>query len=150
MTYNFSADILSGVGEYMYTNLSESPGTNLSAGNRQRINSALVTRLRNNFIQNPSWYYSMSIAASWAGVGSLMVGIQMAQNFGIAPFLLWAFGNTMACIVFGIFAPMIPKVREVFRSRIMHYIVGLMCVFQVSGLLMPCTNPIFNPLAKAI
>jgi len=60
-----------------------------------------------------------------------MVGIQMAQNFGIVPFLLWAFGNTMACIVFGIFAPMIPKVREVFRSRFMHYVVGFMCVFQV-------------------
>jgi uncharacterized membrane protein YuzA (DUF378 family) len=73
----------------------------------------------------------MSIVATWAGVGSLMVGIQMAQNFGIVPFLLWAFGNTMACIVFGIFAPMIPKVREVFRSRPMHYIVGFMCVFQV-------------------
>jgi hypothetical protein len=73
----------------------------------------------------------MSIAATWAGVGSLMVGIQMAQNFGILPFLLWAFGNTMACIVFGIFAPIIPKVREVFQSRPMHFIIGLMCVFQV-------------------
>jgi hypothetical protein len=73
----------------------------------------------------------MSIAATWAGVGSLMVGIQMAQNYGIVPFLLWAFGNTMACIIFGIFAPMIPKVRDVFRSRPMHCIVGLMCVFQV-------------------
>jgi hypothetical protein len=60
-----------------------------------------------------------------------MVGIQMAQNFGIVPFLFWAIGNTMACVVFGIFAPMIPKVREVFRSRPMRYIVGLMCVFQV-------------------
>jgi hypothetical protein len=73
----------------------------------------------------------MSIAATWAGVGSLMVGIQMAQNFGIAPFLLWAFGNIMACIVFGIFAPMIPKAREVFRSKPMRYVVGFMCVFQV-------------------
>ena len=57
----------------------------------------------------------MSIAATWAGVGSLMVGMQMAQTFGIVPFLLWALGNTLACIVFGVFAPGIPKVREVFR-----------------------------------
>ena len=73
----------------------------------------------------------MSVAATWAGVGSLMVGIQMAQNFGVLPFLIWAFGNTMACIVFGLLAPVIPKVREVFRSRFMHYVIGLMCVFQI-------------------
>jgi len=96
-----------------------------------RASPAAFTRLRNKFIQSPSLYYSMSIAATWAGVGSLMVGIQMAQNFGIVPFLIWAFGNTMACIVFGVFAPTIPKLREVFRSRPMHYIVGFMCVFQV-------------------
>jgi hypothetical protein len=111
----------------MYTNLKVRRGENPLAGNRRRV----FTRIRNNFIKKPSLYYSMSIAATWAGVGSLMVGIQMAQNFGIVPFLLWAFGNTAACIVFGIFAPIIPKVREVFRSRLMHYIVGLMCVFQV-------------------
>jgi hypothetical protein len=60
-----------------------------------------------------------------------MVGMQMAQNFGIVPFLLWALGNTLACIVFGIFAPMIPKLREVFNSKPMYYLVGFMCIFQV-------------------
>ncbi len=60
-----------------------------------------------------------------------MVGVQMAQNFGVVPFLIWALGNTLACIVFGIFAPMIPKLREVFRSRPMRFIVGIMCMFQV-------------------
>jgi len=73
----------------------------------------------------------MSIAATWAGVGSLMVGIQMAREYGIIPFLLWATGNTLACIVFGIFAPTIPKLREVFRSKPMHFITGIICVFQV-------------------
>lgn len=120
----------------MYTILSKWLGICPNAENRQQKNfkikkSAVITRLKNNFIEKPSWYYSMSIAATWAGVGSLMVGIQMAQNFGIIPFLIWAFGNTMACIVFGIFAPIIPKIREVFRSKLMKYIVGLMCVFQV-------------------
>ena len=73
----------------------------------------------------------MSIAATWAGVGSLMVGIQMAREYGIIPFLLWALGNTLACIIFGIFAPAIPKLRDVFRSKPMHFIVGTMCIFQV-------------------
>jgi hypothetical protein len=111
----------------MYTSIKDRHGKNPVAVDRQRI----FTRVKNNFIKNPSRYYSMSVAATWAGVGSLMVGIQMAQNFGIVPCLLWAFGNTMACIVFGIFAPTIPKVREVFQSRPMRYVIGLMCVFQV-------------------
>ena len=111
----------------MHTNLIDRPGVDPATGSCVNI----FARLRNSFIQKPSRYYSMSIAATWAGVGSLMVGIQMAQNFGIVPFLLWAFGNTMACIVFGIFAPVIPRVRDVFRSRVMQYVVGLMCVFQV-------------------
>ena len=115
----------------MHSLLKDRQGQAPEAGNSPRTASAVFTRLKSSFIQKPSLYYSMSVAATWAGVGSLMVGIQMAQNYGILPFLLWAFGNTMACIVFGIFAPMIPKVREVFRSRFMHYVIGLMCVFQI-------------------
>lgn len=57
--------------------------------------------LRDKFTDNPSIYYSMSIAATWAGVGSLLIGMQMAQQYGIIPFLLWALGNTLACILFG-------------------------------------------------
>lgn len=91
----------------------------------------MFSQLKDKFMNNPSLYYSMSIAATWAGVGSLMVGIQMARDYGIIPFLLWALGNTLACIVFGIFAPRIPKLRDVFRSKPMHFIVGIMCIFQV-------------------
>lgn len=91
----------------------------------------MFSKITAKFKSNPSFYYSMSIAATWAGVGSLMMGVEMAQKYGVVPFLLWALGNTLACILFGIFAPMIPKLREVFRSRAMKIIVGLMCPFQV-------------------
>lgn len=91
----------------------------------------MFSKIKQKFKNNPSFYYSMSIAATWAGVGSLMMGVEMTQKYGVVPFLLWALGNTLACIVFGIFAPMIPKLREVFRSRPMKVIVGLMCLFQV-------------------
>lgn len=91
----------------------------------------MFSNVINRFINRPSFYYSMSIAATWAGVGSLVVGIQMAREYGIIPFLLWALGNTLACVVFGIFAPAIPKLREVFRSRPMHFITGIICVFQI-------------------
>lgn len=91
----------------------------------------MFSKLKQSFHSKPSFFYAMSICATWAGVGSLMVGIQMAQDFGIFPFLLWAVGNTLACIVFGIFAPMIPKLRDVFRSKPGYYITGFMAIFQV-------------------
>jgi len=68
--------------------------------------------------------------ATRANAGSLLNGVSTAQNNGIIPFLLWALGNTLACIVFGIVAPKIPKLRDVFRSRPMKIIMGIMCPFQ--------------------
>lgn len=91
----------------------------------------MFSKLRVRFIKNPTLYFSMSIAATWAGVGSLMNGITMVQDYGIAPFLIWALGNTLACIVFGLFAPAIPRLRDVFRSKVMRVIVGFMCVFHI-------------------
>ena len=91
----------------------------------------MFSKIKAHFKQNPTLYYAMSIAATWAGVGSLMNGITMVQDYGIAPFLVWALGNTLACVLFGIFAPKIPKLREVFRSKLMHIIVGFMCIFQI-------------------
>lgn len=91
----------------------------------------MFSKLRDRFIKDPTLYFAMSIAATWAGVGSLMNGITMVQDYGIVPFLIWALGNTLACVVFGLFAPLIPKLRDVFRSKPMHIIVGFMCVFQI-------------------
>lgn len=91
----------------------------------------MFTKIKNKFKENPSLYYSMSIAATWAGVGSLMNGMTMVRQYGIIPFIIWALGNTLTCIVFGIFAPRIPKLREVFRSKVMFIIMGLMSIFQI-------------------
>ena len=90
----------------------------------------ILTALKDKFKANPSLFYAMSIAATWANAGSLLNGVSTAQNDGIIPYLLWAIGNTLACIVFGIFAPMIPKLREVFHSKAMGIIMGIMCPFQ--------------------
>lgn len=92
--------------------------------------SFVLSQIKQRFKENPSLYYSMSIAATWANAGSLINGMAMSHDYGILPFLLWALGNTLACIVFGLLAPAIPKLREVFRSRPMKIIVGLMCPFQ--------------------
>ena len=90
----------------------------------------MFSKLTNKFKATPTLFYAMSIAATWANAGSLLNGITMSQGSGILPFLLWALGNTLACIVFGIFAPMIPKLRDVFRSKPMKIIMGIMCPFQ--------------------
>lgn len=90
----------------------------------------MATSLREKFKSTPTLFYAMSIAATWANAGSLLNGVSTSQKDGILPFLLWAIGNTLACIVFGIFAPMIPKLRDVFRSKAMKIIMGIMCPFQ--------------------
>jgi len=90
----------------------------------------MFPNLTRRFKENPTLYYALSICATWAGIGSLMNGVTMTQTYGIVPSLIWVLGNVAACILFGFCALKIPKVREVFGSRIMRWICGIMCVFQ--------------------
>lgn len=87
--------------------------------------------IRKKFINNPSLFYSMSIAATWAGPASFFVGTSTAQGQGFIPAILWGIGNTLACIVFGICASRVPKLRDVFMSKPALTIIGLMAMFQV-------------------
>lgn len=87
-------------------------------------------KLVNKFKESPMLYYALSICATWAGIGSLMNGVAMTQEVGVVPSAIWVLGNTFACILFGLLATKIPKAREVFCSRIMACICGIMCVFQ--------------------
>lgn len=90
----------------------------------------MFLKLKIKFKELPILFYAMSIAATWANAGSLLNGISTAQDYGIIPYMFWAVGNMLACIVFGIFAPIIPKLRDVFRSKVMGIIMGIMCPFQ--------------------
>lgn len=87
-------------------------------------------KLVSKFKENPMIYYALSICATWAGIGSLMNGVAMTQTLGVVPSAIWVLGNTLACIVFGLVATKIPKAREVFCSKVMAIICGIMCVFQ--------------------
>lgn len=87
--------------------------------------------LSTKFKAQPQRYYSLSIAATWAGAGSFIVGTQIAQQFGIWPWLLWALGNTLTCIVFGLLAQRFPKLRETAASKPVQVLMGLMCIFQI-------------------
>ena len=90
----------------------------------------MIKKLVEKIKENPTLFYAMSIAATWANAGSLLNGVSTAQNNGVVPYLLWALGNTLACIVFGLFALKIPKLVNVFNSKVMKIIMGIMCPFQ--------------------
>lgn len=90
----------------------------------------MFKRLRSSFVSDPSIYYALSICATWAGIGSLMNAVTMTQTYGFIPSAIWVLGNVIACILFGAVAMRIPKVREVFCSKIMKWVCAIMCVFQ--------------------
>lgn len=89
-----------------------------------------MEKITQKFKEKPTLYYAFSICATWAGIGSLMNGVAMTQSLGAIPSLIWVLGNVLACILFGAIATKIPRVREVFCSKIMMWICGIMCVFQ--------------------
>lgn len=103
----------------------------------------MFSQLTRRFKTNPTLYYALSICATWAGIGSLMNGVTMTQTYGVIPSLIWVFGNVIACILFGFIALRIPRVREVFTSRIMRWVCGVMCVFQ-AWLSMNGTQSVFS------
>ena len=90
----------------------------------------MLSNIKSRFKNNPLLYYALSICATWAGIGSLMNGVAMTQTYGIIPSLIWVSGNVAACIVFGYCALKIPRVREVFCSKVMMWVCGVMCIFQ--------------------
>ena len=84
----------------------------------------MFSNIKTKFKEKPTLFYALSICATWAGIGSLMNGVTMTQTYGIIPSIIWVLGNTIACIVFGLVAMKLPKVREVFGSSIMKWICG--------------------------
>lgn len=91
----------------------------------------MFSKIKRKFSKNPTLFYAMSIAATWAGAGSFIVGTSTAQQSGIFPWLLWALGNTLCCIVFGLLADRFPRLRDVAKSKPVQILMGLMCVFQI-------------------
>lgn len=86
--------------------------------------------VKEKFKNNPLLYYALSICATWAGIGSMLNGVAVTQTFGIVPSLIMMSANIVACMIFGHLVFMIPKVREVFGSKIVLRFCGIVCVFQ--------------------
>lgn len=91
----------------------------------------MFSHLKAKFRRNPTWYYAMSIAATWAGAGSFIVGTSCAKTEGLLPWILWALGNTLCCIIFGLLADTFPKLRQLAKSKPIQLLMGFMCIFQI-------------------
>lgn len=97
----------------------------------EKEENSVFLKLKSNFQKKPSRFYAMSIAATWAGAGSFIVGTQIAQQDGLIPWLLWALGNTLCCVIFGLLADTFPRLRSVAKSKPVQLLMGLMCIFQI-------------------
>lgn len=91
----------------------------------------MFAQIKEKFKTNPIEYYSLSIAASWAGAGSLMNSTTLAQTLGVIPALIWCAFNTIACMVFGLIIWKLPTVREIMRLRISRIVLALFSIFQI-------------------
>ena len=76
-----------------------------------------------------SFFYAMSLAASWAWGTSLVVGMHTIQEKGIIPFLIWAIANSLALPLFGFIAYRIPNLSKVVNSKIVTFFTTIVMVF---------------------
>ena len=83
------------------------------------------------FRKDPTFFYGLTIAASWAGVGSLLNSITMTQTCGIVPSLIWSAANILACVLFGWTVHKLPTLRDVMRLDVVRYIIAAMSIFQI-------------------
>jgi len=105
----------------------------------------LFSKLTQKFKANPRLYYAMSIAASWAGAGSLMNSTALANTLGVVPALIWCIFNTLACIVFGLLIWYLPTVRKVMSTKLCRTILAAFSIFQI-WLAMTAVNDAWSPI----
>ena len=91
----------------------------------------MFSRIESHFKTKPSLYYALSIAASWAGAGSLMNSTTLANTIGVIPALIWAVCNTLACIVFGLLIWYLPTVRRIMRTKACKILLAIFSIFQI-------------------
>lgn len=77
----------------------------------------MITKLKETFKKYPLLYYAMSMAASWAWGTSLIVGMQITQERGILPFVIWAVANSLSLPLFGFLAFKIKNFDAVMKSK---------------------------------
>lgn len=84
---------------------------------------------KNLLKKNTTFYYAMSLAASWAWGTSLVVGMQTIQEKGFIPFLIWAIANSLALPLFGFIAYRIPNLSKVVNSKVVSIFTTIVMMF---------------------
>lgn len=79
--------------------------------------------------KNSTFFYAMSLAASWAWGTSLVVGMETVQTKGIIPFIIWALANSLAIPLFGFIAYRIPNLSKVVNSKVVMLFTTIVSVF---------------------
>lgn len=85
--------------------------------------------MKENLKKNSTFFYAMSLAASWAWGTSLVVGMETVQTKGLIPFLIWAIANSLAIPLFGFIAYRIPNLEKVVNSKIVMIFTTIVSVF---------------------
>ncbi len=91
----------------------------------------MFSKITRRFKAHPLLYYAVSIAASWAGVGSLMNFRTITYENGLVPAIIWGLGNSLACVLFGIIVLYVPEMRHYMRTKPVKIFLGFMGVGQV-------------------
>ena len=81
--------------------------------------------------KNSTFFYAMSIAATWAWGTSLVVGMETIQTKGIIPFLIWAIANSLAIPLFGFICYRIPNLDKVVNSKIVMIFTTIVTIFCI-------------------
>lgn len=105
----------------------------------------MFSQITQKFKANPRLYYALSIAASWAGAGSLMNSTALANSLGVIPALIWCIFNTLACIVFGLLIWYLPTLRKVMATKLCRIIPAAFSIFQI-WLAMTAVNDAWSPI----
>lgn len=77
----------------------------------------MIKNFRGWLRKHATFLYAMSLAASWAWGTSLVVGMNIVQNRGVVPFLIWGVANSLALPLFGYLAFRIPYFDDIMKSK---------------------------------
>lgn len=77
----------------------------------------MKANLKEFFAKHIVLMYAMSMAASWAWGTSLVVGMQIAQERGTIPFIIWAVANSLSLPLFGYIAFKIKYLDAVMKTK---------------------------------
>lgn len=91
----------------------------------------MFSSITRRFKAHPLLYYAVSIAASWAGVGSLMNFRTITYENGLLPAIIWGLGNSLACVIFGLVVLYIPEMRHYMQTKPVKLFLGFNAAGQI-------------------